>query len=569
MHAKRTVSAISSLGVAALLGCASQALAQTAVPEAAGLETRSPSRGTVLAPPATLSGATDNRALFTTTQKGQAAAASFQIDNLQPVRDSTPAVLGVNLGPSDGSSSAGIGVEGQGGRYGLAGYGTSQDATGVVARGGFTGVDASGDRIGVNASGGFVGVEATGDFNGVIGTATFVDNAEGGTGVLGSGFIGVAGSSDSGSAAVFTGGAEGGGSCTYSGGAGWSCTSDRNQKENFHPINPRTILEKLSIVEISGWTMKGDKQRTPTSAPPPRISTPPSKSAATSAPSTPPTLRAWRSPPSRACTPKYCKKSGASRSCATWWPNCRRNWLARRWCWPIWVQPFGARGAPLPPLPAPGDWLACYPQAHRDAHPFTNDGVWAPLRSPGAARPPTLRRSTWALSSCARGNSRLPNPVCRRAAKLGHVQLPHLFARPLRDTLRKAVHQDPPESKDRDRTRCGNIVHLDHRAKSQAVSAQIGVIGFLGTSHFNHPITPSCLQNRLAQGTGQIQRVFHLKAFPIARHQGHSLSITHSQMESEMQNLWTLPSSLGINAGASGRIIRKKWTQTFAGSIQS
>ncbi|UFP97248.1 tail fiber domain-containing protein [Gloeobacter morelensis] len=263
MHAKRTVSAISSLGVAALLGCASQALAQTAVPEAAGLETRSPSRGTVLAPPATLSGATDNRALFTTTQKGQAAAASFQIDNLQPVRDSTPAVLGVNLGPSDGSSSAGIGVEGQGGRYGLAGYGTSQDATGVVARGGFTGVDASGDRIGVNASGGFVGVEATGDFNGVIGTATFVDNAEGGTGVLGSGFIGVAGSSDSGSAAVFTGGAEGGGSCTYSGGAGWSCTSDRNQKENFHPINPRTILEKLSIVEISGWTMKGDKQRTP------------------------------------------------------------------------------------------------------------------------------------------------------------------------------------------------------------------------------------------------------------------------------------------------------------------
>jgi hypothetical protein len=37
----------------------------------------------------------------------------------------------------------------------------------------------------------------------------------------------------------------------------WSCTSDRNIKENFTHVNARQILSKLSLIPIMEWNLKG------------------------------------------------------------------------------------------------------------------------------------------------------------------------------------------------------------------------------------------------------------------------------------------------------------------------
>lgn len=39
----------------------------------------------------------------------------------------------------------------------------------------------------------------------------------------------------------------------------WSITSDRNQKENFKPVDHRALLEKLVQMPVTEWTMKGEK----------------------------------------------------------------------------------------------------------------------------------------------------------------------------------------------------------------------------------------------------------------------------------------------------------------------
>jgi len=39
----------------------------------------------------------------------------------------------------------------------------------------------------------------------------------------------------------------------------WSITSDRNQKENFRPVNHRALLEQLAQMPVTEWTMKGEK----------------------------------------------------------------------------------------------------------------------------------------------------------------------------------------------------------------------------------------------------------------------------------------------------------------------
>jgi hypothetical protein len=42
-------------------------------------------------------------------------------------------------------------------------------------------------------------------------------------------------------------------SCAFTDGNSWSCTSDRNMKENFEPVDSRAILEKVSQLPVQTW----------------------------------------------------------------------------------------------------------------------------------------------------------------------------------------------------------------------------------------------------------------------------------------------------------------------------
>ena len=83
-------------------------------------------------------------------------------------------------------------------------------------------------------------------------------------GVLGSSTsgTGVVGLSVTGSSGSFVGGGGGAGLCYFNGGAGWVCTSDRHKKENFKTVNAQTVLEKLALMPVTGWNMKGDRNKT-------------------------------------------------------------------------------------------------------------------------------------------------------------------------------------------------------------------------------------------------------------------------------------------------------------------
>ena len=74
---------------------------------------------------------------------------------------------------------------------------------------------------------------------------------------------GVQGISQTGTAAYFKGGSGGTGVCAFNGGAGWTCTSDRNKKENFSPVDARSVLEAVAKLPITRWNMKGDAKKTP------------------------------------------------------------------------------------------------------------------------------------------------------------------------------------------------------------------------------------------------------------------------------------------------------------------
>jgi hypothetical protein len=75
----------------------------------------------------------------------------------------------------------------------------------------------------------------------------------------------IAGSSDKGYAAYFEAGlgvGQGYATCTFHAGTtNWSCSSDRNIKENFEAVNPTQILESVANVPVTTWTLKGSKVR--------------------------------------------------------------------------------------------------------------------------------------------------------------------------------------------------------------------------------------------------------------------------------------------------------------------
>ena len=60
----------------------------------------------------------------------------------------------------------------------------------------------------------------------------------------------VYGESDSGVLAEFSGGSAGSGSCSFSGGTGWSCSSDKNLKKSFAPVNATALLDHLAAMPV-------------------------------------------------------------------------------------------------------------------------------------------------------------------------------------------------------------------------------------------------------------------------------------------------------------------------------
>ena len=122
-----------------------------------------------------------------------------------------------------------------------------------------------GTEIGVRATSSTgIGMWATSDARAVVGTLGATSCA--GTYAIGGcapAGVGVLGVSSSGTAAVFTGGSGGGGTCSYAGGAGWNCTSDANLKENFAPVDGAWLLDQLVAMPVSTWSMRGDADATP------------------------------------------------------------------------------------------------------------------------------------------------------------------------------------------------------------------------------------------------------------------------------------------------------------------
>jgi hypothetical protein len=93
-----------------------------------------------------------------------------------------------------------------------------------------------------------------GILNGAGGNAVFGNDASSccGTAVLGI--------SSNGTDARFEGGADGAGTCTYrGGGAGWSCSSDRNLKEHFTAVDVGAVLDRLDAMPVFYYEMKHSK----------------------------------------------------------------------------------------------------------------------------------------------------------------------------------------------------------------------------------------------------------------------------------------------------------------------
>lgn len=138
-----------------------------------------------------------------------------------------------------GTSSSSRGVEGNS-TTGTGVYGSSTSFRGVE---------------GVSSTG--IGVLGNSNARGVVGTL-------GGTSCRGDLTYAMGGcASGTGFSAVFVGGSGGTGLCTFNGSAGWSCTSDRNKKENFRAVDARMILEALAKLPVTRWNMKGDANKTP------------------------------------------------------------------------------------------------------------------------------------------------------------------------------------------------------------------------------------------------------------------------------------------------------------------
>ena len=224
----------------------------------------------------------------TATPPGNNAAAPINVSSTPQVKNGSLTVYN--------SPSYSWGLDVVGGLIGQAPAGGSgvyggayNGGTGVVgysAGAGSHGVDASGVAFGVfaNASAGTAvyGNASGGPGGDFLGSPGVRGTSSGGTGVMGSGAYGVWGDgtasgvygySASGSAGV-TGialsgaGVYGSGNGSDFQGAGgewskngtWNNASDRNLKENFVPVDNRSILAKIASLPMTQWNYKSDKK---------------------------------------------------------------------------------------------------------------------------------------------------------------------------------------------------------------------------------------------------------------------------------------------------------------------
>ncbi|MDX2006036.1 MAG: tail fiber domain-containing protein [Meiothermus sp.] len=203
----------------------------------------------------------DGRSASLIGVRGQGGGgAGLSISTAVGVLGESPGGIGVI-----GGSQSGIGVLGRSSTRGIVGTqgsltlpcagnfgvgGCAESATGVYGTSSsFRGVE------GVSSTG--IGVLGNSNARGVVGTL-------GGTSCRGDLTYAMGGcASGTGFSAVFVGGSGGSGVCSFNGSAGWNCTSDRNKKENFRPVDARAILEALAKLPVTRWNMKGDANKTP------------------------------------------------------------------------------------------------------------------------------------------------------------------------------------------------------------------------------------------------------------------------------------------------------------------
>jgi len=157
-----------------------------------------------------------------------------------------------------------------------AGIGPAIEGETSTGAAGVQGSDQTGSQLGIGVDGGSVagrGVEGyleSGDDaaaqgeDGVAAVAA-IDNSPGGAFTYGlygtSQNIAVYGTSSNNISARFSGGHEGFGMCTFYGGTGWECSSDRNLKKNLTAVDLPRLLDRLAAMPVFEFSMKGAKQQ--------------------------------------------------------------------------------------------------------------------------------------------------------------------------------------------------------------------------------------------------------------------------------------------------------------------
>ncbi len=154
-----------------------------------------------------------------------------------------------------GVGDASVAIYGTGASYGLYGVGNNTGVRGDTNSNGsgVYGYNPNVQGTGVYGSGGLMGVYGTGTSYGVYGDTT---TGHGVYGYSSGGGNGVYGYSPYGSGNDFRGG---GGE--YGRAGAWYNASDRNKKENFIPIDNKTILDKIVQLPITQWNYIGDENK--------------------------------------------------------------------------------------------------------------------------------------------------------------------------------------------------------------------------------------------------------------------------------------------------------------------
>jgi hypothetical protein len=159
------------------------------------------------------------------------------------------------------ASSDGTGVEGYGGDTGVYGYSKGLYGTGVV------GFADGANGIGVQGIGGSDGYGVYAGINGdpQSGAAALYASDDSSAGAdsyavygISNSNIAVYGTSYNVSA-EFHGGRDGTGTCKYTGGSGWDCSSDKNLKKNLMPVDADALLEHLAALPMFEYSMKGEQ----------------------------------------------------------------------------------------------------------------------------------------------------------------------------------------------------------------------------------------------------------------------------------------------------------------------